>query len=215
MPLLVVSAFLDYLMLCIGFLSAGSFAFLSFKLFVKPVLEHQSLSTQPPEPGHTITVLFNLEARERLRTFNIGQLYGDLCLRLKGVKEEHLAIEWQRDAKLEEYELKFRSNGFTLWQMPHSKGFDRLKKEEIASSTLIGSEALFRLIAIHRHGDPQCYIDIKLISDFIINKKGIEQMQFQIQVMGIFSGQGAKSGDKYSVDLASRNRRGIYDFKMF
>ena len=202
MPLLVVSAFLDYLAILLAFLSAGSLAFISFRLFIQPALKIRTRKGRPPSPGHSEAIIFKVH--ENVRIFSIGQLFGDLNLRLKGIREKHLVIKLHREPGQEIYDLFIEASGIVYMRAPHTRQFERLKgKANFSNAELIGHTASFRLTAKLLDGRPLHYVEMELACEYFVNRGGLEQMKFILNILEV----------KPPVDLNSRNKKGIYAFK--
>ena len=196
MPLLLVSAFLDYLAIFLACLSTGGLAFISFRVFIKPALEIQTMKEAPPLVGHTENII--LAAHENIRAFSIGQLFGDFNLRLKGIKEKHLVIKIKRVSEQEIYDIFLEANGRVELRLPHTREMERMQKKIIFNSAeLISHTADFRLLAKASH-----YVEVELACEYYKNELDAEKMKFILKVTKI----------QPPVDTKSRNKNGIYKF---
>ncbi len=201
MPLLVVSVFLDYLMFLIGSLCAGAFAFLSFRLFIKPALKIRAAHEAPPQEGYQNTIILkNHESNRRLR---IGQLDADINLRLQGIKEDHLIIKFRRYGNLEEYDINIQPSGAVFFRAPHTRRFEMLKKEiQIPSSELVGHPGSLQVAAQVIDGRPFHYVEFELSSEYFYDKDKEEKIKFMLTVV--------KVSPPYDIDS---NKKGIYMFR--
>ena len=201
MPLLIVSAFLDYLVILLAFLSVGSLSFISFRMFVKPALKLQAIEKAPPSEGHSESIIFKVH--ENVRSFSIGQLDGDISLRLKGIREHHLDIKIRREPGQEIYDIFLDADGIVYLRTPHTRQLERIKKKaNFNSAELIGHSADFRLAAKLFENRALHYVDMELSCEYFVNKAGLEQIKFILKMLEV----------KPPVDMNSRSKKGIYSF---
>ena len=198
---MVTSAFLDYVMLCLGILSVSAFVGLSYKLFVTPARKIRNLRLAPPVEGYEYPIIFH--KHQTLYMLRIGLLYSDINLRLRGIKENHLIIKIRKEPDLEEYDFMLNPNGVVFLQAPHTRHKEHMKgRDRFSSSELIGNSAKITLAAALIEGRPARLIEFELLSDYFYNSDNIEQMKFTLCVTKIAP----------KVDLDSRDKKGIYSF---
>ena len=202
MPLLVFSAFLDYLFILIAILSGSSFAFLFYKLFILPSVLLRRLDTLPLQIGYEKSIVF--QGRESVLKLSVGQLLGDFNLRLKGIREDHLVLKFRREIDIEEYEISCTAGGYVFFRQPHAEYFVRmLSSETFLSSEFIGHTACFRIVAKQLKSQPICYVDLELLAEYFVNEMQAEQMRFILRIVNIIP----------EIDETKSDKNGIYSFK--
>lgn len=192
-------------MLALGVGSAGAFAFLSYRLFIRPALRVKAeRDSPPPEEGWRKEIL--IDEADRQRRFSIGQLDSDIKLRLAGIKEDQLILQFRKDRGLEEYEITVSPGPNVFYRAPHARKIEPIRSSEVFQSReLIGNNAMFRVAASVKDNRPLQYVEFLLTSRYIISNLGQERMQFELEISRIFP----------SLDEKSRDKKGIFSFGRF
>src|SRR5690606_26627421 len=107
------------------------------------------------------------------------QLDSDIKTRLAGIKEDHVALRFEKDRETEDYQIAVTSGGAAFWRPPHAKKIEVLKGTELFDSReLIGYPALLRAAANVKDGRALQYVEFELATNFFINRFGEEKMRF-------------------------------------
>lgn len=201
MILLMLPAYINYLMLALGILSFGGSLYLVYRIVIGPALQALAdLEAPPPTEGYVYDIV--IDPKERRKKVSIGQLDGTIRTHMQGIKEDHLVLLFTKDRDLEEYEISVNPGGFLLYRPPHGAKLDFLNhKESFESRELIGHPATFRLGAGVRDKRAFQYVEFELTTKFVINQLGEERMKFLLEVKRIFPG----------VEKESR-KKGVYGF---
>jgi hypothetical protein len=199
--LLITPLALDITLAGLGLMGVLVLLGVFYRLILYPVLQVMAdTASPPPAPGEKKELV--LKNGRHLR-YRIGLLDSDWKLRMKGIVEDHLVLDFKKDRNLEEYEIDLIPGGQILYRAPHERHLQLMKgKERIESRELIGHPALFRLVAAMQGERPVHYVEFELLTRYFIDNAGDERMKFIIELKRIHPG----------IDLKSRSKRGIYQF---
>ncbi len=201
MPLLVFSAFLDYLAILLAILSTIGFVYFFYYLLILPGLKIRAIKEAPPQEGTQRVIL--LQDHNNVFSLVFGQLYGNFNFRLQGIRERHLVITLTKDPGVELYDISFDPNGIVFLQVPHTRFLERIRSTEVFSSAeLIGHPAIFRIVDQLVEDKALHYIEFQLSADYIVSQGEGEKLRFLVRIEKIMP----------SIDLESRNKNGIYTF---
>lgn len=201
MRLLITPTGLDLFMGTAGIIGVLLLTYTVYRVFFWPAFQVMASTTSPPPEVGSVHEIVLRNVRH-LR-FHIGLVDADLKLRMKGINEDHLVLDFKRDRKLEEYEILVIPAGTVFIRLPHIKTLERMKgRETIQSHEMIGHSATFRLVAVMQGERPIHYIEFEMSSKYFIDNAGDERMKFILELKRIYPG----------IDLKSRNKKGIYNF---
>ncbi len=198
---MIISFYADlllYLLLLIS-LSVVSYGFYIY-IFLPSYKVFSDLQSPPPVEGSQTEVIFDKEKR---KSVSIGCITSQISLRLKGIEDPHIIIEFEKERDLEEYKIFLKPYGNVFYKPPHMSRIEILKSTEIIESKeLIGHPAYIRVVALMQKERPLHFVEIELSQKYFINNYGEERMKFFLKINKIYPG----------VDLQSRNKQGIYSF---
>jgi len=202
---IIVPGILNWIMFLLGAVSFAALILICYRLFVAPALRLKAeRDSPPPEEGYALDIL--LDDQNRRQTITIGQLDGDIKLRLNGIREDQLKFRFEKERELEEYTITVQPGANIFYRPPHARKLEPMKEaEHFESRELIGHPATVRVAASVQHNRPLQYAEFELSTGFVINKIGEEQMRFRLTLTRIFPG----------VDVSTRNKQGVYGFGRF
>lgn len=201
MSLLITPVGLDVVMAGAGLIGVLVLLYSAFRWILGPAMKVMASATAPPPaPGSTQEIILRNGRHQR---FRIGLVDAEVKMRLKGIVEDHVVLDFKRDRRLEEYEILVIPSGTTFLRHPHSKSLDRMRgTETIESRELIGHPAMLRLVAAMQGERPIHYVEFELSTKYFIDAGGEERMKFLLELKRIHPG----------IDLKSLTKKGVYNF---
>lgn len=201
MTLLITPIGLDLAMAAAGLIGTLLILFSAYRWIFAPAMKIMASATAPPPaPGSLQEII--LRNTRHLR-YRIGLVDSEIKLRLKGIVEDHVVLDFKKDRRLEEYEILVIPSGTTFLRHPHSKSLDRMRgRETIESRELIGHPAMIRLVAAMQGERPIHYVEFELSTKYFIDPGGEERMKFLLELKRIHPG----------IDLKSLTKKGVYNF---
>lgn len=157
-------------------------------------------NSPPPRQGEKRELTFKDTRHIRYR---IGLFDSDWKLRMKGIVEDHIILDFKKDRNLEEYDIDLIPGGVVFYRPPHEQQLVRIKsRERIQSQELIGHSAILRLVAALQGERQVHYVELELSTRFYIDNAGDERMKFILELQRVWPG----------IDMNSRSKRGVYSF---
>lgn len=201
MSLLITPVGLDLVMAGAGLAGVLVLLYSVFRWILGPAMKVMASATAPPPaPGSIHEVILRNGRHQR---FRIGLVDAEVKMRLKGIVEDHVVLDFKRDRRLEEYEILVIPSGTTFLRHPHSKSLERMRgTETIESRELIGHPAMLRLVAAMQGERPIHYVEFELSTKYFIDAGGEERMKFLLELKRIHPG----------IDLKSLTKKGVYNF---
>jgi len=199
--LLITPTYLDVLLLILGIVGGVLLLWFFYRFILLPVMQVMAdTSSPPPSVGEKRELILK---NGRLLKYRIGLADADWKLRMKGISDDHLIIDFKKDRNLEEYEISLSAGAAMFYRAPHEKHLQLLKsKISLESRELIGHPALLRLVAAMQNDRPVHYIEFELSTRYFIDNSGDERMKFIISLERIVPG----------IDKKARSKRGVYNF---
>ncbi|MBW7857242.1 MAG: hypothetical protein H3C43_02830 [Leptonema sp. (in: Bacteria)] len=162
LPILVTPTYLDVTLTVIGLFSFFVLFYFFYRYILQPALKVLAdTNSPPPQQGEKRELTFKDTRQIR---FRIGLFDSDWKLRMKGIVEDHLILNFKKDRSLEEYEIDLIPGGAVFYRPPHEQQLVRMKnRERIESRELIGHPAILRLVAALQGERQVVFISIILV----------------------------------------------------
>ncbi|MFN3604012.1 MAG: hypothetical protein ACK4UJ_04810 [Leptonema sp. (in: bacteria)] len=198
-PIYIDIVLFSLLMLVLLILSYGFYKF----IYIPSKKLYLDLQSPPLEVGSVTEIV--VDQNQKKKVIRIGSLLSDISLRLKGIEDPHVEIQFVKEKGLEEYEIILYpvAKKKTLWKAPHTQNFILLEtSEKLESREFIGHPGYLRLVGLMQSGRPLHYVEVEISVKYFIDSFGEERMKFLFKINRIYPG----------IDLDSRDKRGIYSF---